>query len=39
MSDNQASGEEGAKYFLKNNEALWTTWVSPEVAAKIKASL
>jgi glycine betaine/proline transport system substrate-binding protein len=39
MSDNQASGEEGAKYFLKNNADLWTTWVSPEVAAKIKASL
>ncbi|WP_313615445.1 ABC transporter substrate-binding protein [Agrobacterium sp.] len=39
MSDNQATGEEGAKYFLKNNEALWTTWVSPDVAEKIKASL
>ncbi|MCM2455275.1 ABC transporter substrate-binding protein [Rhizobium sp. CG4] len=39
MSDNQATGEEGAKYFLKNNEALWTAWVSPDVAEKIKASL
>jgi glycine betaine/proline transport system substrate-binding protein len=39
MSDNQASGEEGAKYFLKNNEDLWKAWVSPEAAEKIKASL
>jgi glycine betaine/proline transport system substrate-binding protein len=39
MTDNQASGEEGAKHFLKTNEALWTTWVSPEVATKIKAAL
>lgn len=39
MTDNQASGEEGAKYFLKQNEALWTGWVSAEVAKKIKAAL
>lgn len=39
MDENQASGEEGARYFLKNNEALWTQWVSPEAAANIKQSL
>ena len=39
MTDNQASGEEGAKQFLKENEDLWTKWVSPEAAEKIKASL
>lgn len=39
MTDNQATGEEGAKYFLKNNEDLWTKWVSPEIAEKVKASL
>ena len=39
MTDNQASGEDGAKYFLKENEALWTPWVSSEAAEKIKASL
>ena len=39
MTDNQATGEDGAKYFLKNNEDLWTKWVSPEVAEKVKASL
>lgn len=39
MTDNQASGEEGAKYFLKQNPDLWTAWVSPEAAKKIKAAL
>jgi glycine betaine/proline transport system substrate-binding protein len=39
MTDNQASGEDGAKHFLQENEALWTPWVSPEAAEKIKASL
>ena len=24
MTDNQATGEDGAKHFLKENEALWT---------------
>ncbi|GGE10129.1 ABC transporter substrate-binding protein [Aureimonas endophytica] len=39
MTDNQATGEDGAKYFLKNNEDVWTKWVSPEVATKVKAAL
>ncbi|MDI7861836.1 ABC transporter substrate-binding protein [Rhizobiaceae bacterium n13] len=39
MTDNQASGEEGAKHFLSENEDLWTKWVSPEAAEKIKAAL
>ncbi len=39
MSDNQATGVDGAKHFLKTEEAMWTQWVSPEAAAKIKASL
>jgi glycine betaine/proline transport system substrate-binding protein len=39
MTDNQATGEGGAKYFLKNNESVWTKWVSPEAAAKVKAGL
>jgi glycine betaine/proline transport system substrate-binding protein len=39
MSDNQATGEGGAKHFLKTQPDLWTTWVSPEVAEKVKASL
>jgi glycine betaine/proline transport system substrate-binding protein len=39
MADNQATGEAGAKYFLKNNEAVWSKWVSPEAAAKIKSAV
>ncbi|PHR19970.1 MAG: ABC transporter substrate-binding protein [Hoeflea sp.] len=39
MTDNQATGEEGARYFLKNNEEVWTEWVSPEVAEKVKKSV
>ena len=39
MTDNQATGEEGAKYFLNNNEELWTKWVSAEVAEKVKAAI
>ena len=39
MVDNQATGEDGAKYYLKNNEAVWTKWVSPEAAEKIKAAV
>lgn len=39
MTDNQATGEDGAKYFLKNHEDIWIKWVSADVAAKVKASL
>ena len=39
MTDNQATGEDGAKHFLKENEAIWTKWVAPAVAQKVKAAL
>lgn len=39
MTDNQATGEEGARHFLKEQPDLWTKWVTPEVAEKVKASL
>ena len=39
MQDNKASTEEAAKWFLQNYESLWTAWVSPDVAAKVKAAL
>ncbi|MDD2882611.1 MAG: ABC transporter substrate-binding protein [Rhodoferax sp.] len=39
MTDNQATGEDGAKYFLKSHPEIWTTWVAPDVAEKIKAGL
>ncbi|MFF7065615.1 glycine betaine ABC transporter substrate-binding protein [Pseudomonas sp. NPDC008258] len=39
MADNQATGEDGAKQFLKKNPDVWSKWVSPEVAEKIKSAL
>ena len=39
MTANQATGEDGAKHFLKENAAVWSAWVSPEAAEKIKASM
>lgn len=39
MTDNQADGPAGAKYFLQNNEDVWTKWVSAEAAEKIKAAV
>lgn len=39
MSDNQATGDDGARYFLENNEEIWTEWVSPEAAERIRSAL
>lgn len=39
MADNQATGEDGAKHFLKENKNLWSKWVSKEAAERISASL
>jgi glycine betaine/proline transport system substrate-binding protein len=39
MTDNQATGEDAAKHFLKNKPDVWTKWVTPAAADKIKASL
>ncbi len=39
MAEEQAAGEDAAYEFLEQHEDLWTTWVSEEVAAKIKAAL
>lgn len=39
MSDSQATGEDGARHFLKNNAQVWTGWVTPEVAQKIQSTL
>ncbi len=30
---------QAAEWFLKNKEQVWTKWVSPEVAEKVKAAL
>ncbi|MFG0465369.1 ABC transporter substrate-binding protein [Pseudomonas putida] len=37
--DNKADPKEVAEYFLKNHQAIWTTWVPQEVAAKVIARL
>ncbi|WP_294926382.1 glycine betaine ABC transporter substrate-binding protein [uncultured Paracoccus sp.] len=39
MTDNQAQGEDGAREFLRLHEEMWTEWVTPEAAEKIKAAL
>ena len=39
QADEKASNEDAAFHFLENNEDVWTTWVSPEVAEKVKAAL
>lgn len=39
MSANQATGEDGARHFLQTQPELWTTWVTPEAAEKIKTAI
>lgn len=39
MDKNDWTTEETAKWFLKSKETVWTQWVSPEVAKKVKAAL
>ncbi len=39
MTDNQATGEQGARYFLKEKQDIWTKWVPADVADKVKAGL
>lgn len=39
QEENQASNEFTARHFLKENDALWSAWVSPEVAEKVRAAL
>jgi len=39
MDDNGWDTQETAEWFLKNKESVWTKWVSPEVADKVKAAL
>src|SRR5688500_4351924 len=39
MTENQATGSEGAKYFLKNYEDVWTKWVPADTVKRVKQSL
>ncbi|MEX3009949.1 glycine betaine ABC transporter substrate-binding protein [Hoeflea sp. TYP-13] len=36
MVDNDATSEEGARYFLENHQDIWEKWVTPEAAVKVK---
>jgi glycine betaine/proline transport system substrate-binding protein len=38
MTDNQANGADGAKWFINNMPDLWTKWVPADVAEKVKAA-
>ncbi|WP_102960279.1 ABC transporter substrate-binding protein [Mangrovicella endophytica] len=37
--ENQATGEDTALHFLETQPDVWTKWVAPEVAEKVKAAL
>ena len=39
QTDNEGTNEDAARYFLKTRPDVWTKWVSPEVADKVKAAL
>lgn len=39
MADNQATNEDGAWEFLTRHQDLWSQWVAPEVAEKVKDAL
>ncbi len=39
MEEKKADTDATAEWFLKENEDLWTGWVSADVAAKVKKAL
>ncbi|MCA8927087.1 MAG: ABC transporter substrate-binding protein [Alphaproteobacteria bacterium] len=39
MSDNQYTGEDGARYFLKKYPDLWKQWVADDIAKKVEGAL
>lgn len=39
MTENQANGEDGAKWFIENMQDVWTKWVPADVAEKVKSAL
>ncbi|WP_075292707.1 ABC transporter substrate-binding protein [Pararhizobium arenae] len=39
MDENQGTNEDAAKHFLETYPDMWTKWVAPDVAEKIKAAL
>ena len=39
MTDNQANGADGARWFIQNIPEVWTKWVPADVADKVKAAV
>ena len=39
MTENQANGEDGARWFFENMPEVWTKWVPADVAEKITSAL
>lgn len=39
MTDNQANGADGARWFIQNMPEVWTKWVPADVADKVKAAV
>ncbi|MDC3413608.1 ABC transporter substrate-binding protein [Aquibacillus sp. 3ASR75-11] len=39
MSENDASADEAAKWWMQQNEDVWTEWVPEDVASKVKDAL
>ena len=39
MAAQQATGEQGARQFLKTRPEVWQAWVDPAVAARVRAAL
>lgn len=39
MTENQATGDDGARYFLQNHSDIWKKWVSEDAAKKIERAL
>ncbi|EGQ21830.1 ABC transporter substrate-binding protein [Mammaliicoccus sciuri] len=39
MGENEADPDETAKWFMKEHEDIWTSWVPDDIAEKVKAAL
>ena len=39
MNENEVEADEAAQWWMNEHEDIWTTWVSEEVAEKVKAAL
>jgi glycine betaine/proline transport system substrate-binding protein len=39
MEENQADSEVAMEHYLTENESVWTTWVSEDIADKVKKAL